>query len=106
MDYLFSEQKIDQSQGDKKKINDGFSVMAEQQQALENAKNTQIRTFRLETVTIDTLSGQPLLTKMWVTDEQLQTSQKKEKDGFKCEYCDKIFDKRQKMLLHSRFHNK
>jgi hypothetical protein len=106
MDVPSSLQKADASSADKKKIAEGTSVISEQQQALEEAKKATLRTFRLETVTIDTLSGQPLVTKMWVTDNEHLKTQKKEKEIYKCEYCEKTFDKRQKMLLHSRFHNK
>ncbi|ELA41308.1 uncharacterized protein VICG_01681 [Vittaforma corneae ATCC 50505] len=106
MDLSASLQKCEQSQGDKKRTNEGVSVILEQQKAVEEAMNAPLRRFRLEPVSIDTLSGQPLVTKMWVTDEAYLKTQKKEKEVYKCEVCNKTFDKRQKMLLHARFHTK
>lgn len=106
MDPSPSLQKCEQSQGDKKKANEGVSVISEQQKAVREAMNAPLRRFRLEPVSIDTLSGQPLVTKMWVTDETYVKVQKKEKETYKCEVCAKTFDKRQKMLLHARFHTK
>lgn len=97
--------KSEQSQ-DRKKVNEAASVIAEQQKAAEASRAMPLRTFRLETVTIDTISGQPLVTKMWATNEEQQRVQKKEKEIYKCEFCEKTFDKRQKMLLHARFHIK
>ncbi|KAM0680017.1 hypothetical protein GINT2_001704 [Glugoides intestinalis] len=106
MDFITSQQKSDQSQIDKKKASDGYSVILEQQKAVSEAMKGIIRPFRLETVFIDTLSGQPLMTKMWVSTEIYTKREKRAKEHYKCEHCGKIFDKRQKMLLHSRFHGK
>lgn len=106
MDLQSSPQKNEQSQTDKKKSNEGQTVIIEQQNAVKLAKKGTLRRFKLETVTMDTLSGNPLVTKMWVTDDEYVKTQKREKEIYRCEFCDKEFDKRQKMLLHSRFHNK
>lgn len=106
MDFIASQQKNEQSQIDKKKANEGYSVLAEQQKAVSEAMNGIIRPFRHEMVCIDTLSGQPLMTRMWVSTEIYTKREKREKEHYKCEHCGKIFDKRQKMLLHSRFHGK
>lgn len=104
MDIPSSQQRNEQNSVEKKKTNDGFNVLADQMKAVEEAKAFPLRKFRLETVTIDTVSGEPLYTKMWVTDQEFVKMNKKEKELYKCEICDKAFDKRQKMLLHARFH--
>lgn len=105
MDIPSSQQKNEQSSVEKKKLNDGFNVLADQMKAVEEIKDFPLRKFKLETVCIDTVSGEPLFTKMWITDQEfVKTNTKKEKDIYKCEICDKTFDKRQKMLLHARFH--
>ena len=91
---------------EKKRINDGVSVILDQMKAVEGYKLVPLRKFRLETVCIDTLTNTPLYTKMWVTEDEFVKGDEKEKESYKCEICEKSFDKRQKMLLHQRFHKK
>ena len=104
IDIPSSQQRNEQNSGEKKKLNDGFNVIIDQIKAIDELKQVPLRNFRLETISIDTLSGEPLYTKMWVTDQEFVKSSKREKEVYKCEICDKAFDKRQKMLLHARFH--
>lgn len=106
MEFPSSQQRNEQSAIEKKKINDGFNVLKEQMKAVEEIKMAPLRKFRLEVVSIETLSGEPLLTEMWVTDDEFIKGSTKEKEVYKCEICEKAFDKRQKMLLHARFHRK
>ncbi len=75
---------------------------------LENTQSSNkllSRTFKLEDVEIETLYGEKILVKMWVSNNKLcENTIKVHTEIFKCEKCSKEFDRRQKMLLHSRFH--
>jgi hypothetical protein len=89
---------------EKKKFNDGATVINDQMKAIEELKKLPVRKFRLEKVAIDTLSGKSLYTKMWVTDEEFFKKGEKEKESFKCEICEKEFDKKSKLTFHMRYH--
>lgn len=105
MDIPSSQPRNESAVTDKRRANDGSNVVQEQQQAASRAGDYRIRSFRQANVTIETLSGEKLVTRMWVSDEEpVGVAQKKVAETFKCEVCSKEFDKRQKMLLHARFH--
>lgn len=106
MDTTSSPQKIENSSAERRRASEDISVLSEQIKAIERLKGVPVRHFRLESVMIDTVSGEPLTAKMWVTEDEPPRPLKKEKERFECEFCHKVFDKRHKMLLHARFHNK
>lgn len=106
MEFNSSQPKNYSATCEKKKINEEISVIAEQTRIIEKLKNKPIRKFKQEIVSIETISGEPLTTKMWVAEEPLSEFSRKEKELFECEICQKKFDKKQKMLLHARFHSK
>lgn len=106
MTTALSPQNVGDSPAEKKKASEEISVLSEQANAVKRLMGIPIRRFRLENVVIDTVSGEPLMAKMWVTEDEPPKLLKKEKKIFECDFCHKTFDKRHKMLLHARFHNK
>lgn len=87
-----------------KRGNEGAAVIKEQKKAIDELKHCKIRNFRLENIEIKTIYDEKLFTKMWVSDEEPAVYQERIAEIFKCEICNREFDKRQKMLLHARFH--
>ncbi|KAI4291489.1 hypothetical protein PAPHI01_0763 [Pancytospora philotis] len=94
----------DEGQNERRKLAEGMGAVAEQMQAAKKAAEGKIRYFRWENVEIKTLTGAPLWTRMWVSDEDPVTVVAKAPEVFKCDVCAKEFDKKQKLLLHARFH--
>lgn len=88
---------------DKKKIPDDISLKTAQMNAIIDQKNIKTRKFKHETVTIETIFGTTLETKMWTTDEEYKST--KEREVLECEICGKKFDKIQKLNEHLNIHN-
>lgn len=84
--------------------NEETSVEKEQSNAVSKMKDYKVRRFRQETVVIETIGRTPLYTKLWITDENLATTSRKEEEAFKCLICTKKFDKKQKLISHQRIH--
>lgn len=104
MDIQSSQKGNDDNPSDKRKASDGTNVIQEQQKAVQRAMDYKIRSFRHEDVVIETSSGGAFTTKMWVSNEEPVGVAAKVAEVFKCQVCSKEFDKKQKLLLHARFH--
>lgn len=96
--------QLEEGAVEKRKTAEGMSTMYEQQRAAARAKEGRIRSFRWEPVEIKTVNGVSFLTRMWVSDEEPAGITAKIAECFACEVCSKVFDKKQKLLLHARFH--
>jgi len=106
MEAPSSQSKIEEEVNDKRRHVEAFELIAKQQKAAAEAGEYSIRTFRKEFVRIKTISGEELVTGMWVSDSPSVGIRPKDVEVFVCKECGKEFDKRQKMLLHARYHNK
>lgn len=106
MDITSSPQKTENSLAERKRTGEDISVLSEQIKAVEHLRSIPVRHFSLKLVEIDTVSGEPVTVKMWVTEDDPPKPSKRERETFECGFCHKIFDRRHKMLLHARFHNK
>ncbi|KAI5148247.1 hypothetical protein ENBRE01_0207 [Enteropsectra breve] len=89
---------------EKRKVMDSSAMINEQHEAAMKYRNMEVRKYREEIVEIETSSGEILKTKMWVTEGKPKADAKKEIEIFVCDVCKKEFDKRQKLLLHARYH--
>jgi hypothetical protein len=104
MNVKFSQAENDEAPTERRKLAEGMGVIMEQQRCVQKAMDYRIRSFRYEDVQIETLDGQLLTAKMWVSDKEPNGIATKIQEVFKCDVCSKEFDKKQKLLLHARFH--
>lgn len=104
MDLQSSQPCSESVAADRRRTGDESAVMREQHRAAEKAGSCSTRSFRREEVVIETVHGERLRTRMWVSDQEPTGVAQKVADVFRCEVCGKEFDKKQKMLLHARFH--
>lgn len=108
MEFNSSQPKNNDSTSmERKRSSDSPNILEEQRAALAPLMGIEVRRFRRENVSIPSISGETIIKSIWATDcEPSAPLPTAASETFKCETCGKEFDKRQKLLLHSRFHKK
>lgn len=85
------------------------NALIQQNAAFKEYIPLNVRKFRMEEVSIDTIGGAPLVLKVWVSDEKSKVVNKKkpkEPVMLECDICKRSFDERRKLLIHKKCHNR
>ena len=91
---------------ERRRQGEGVNVIQAQRKAVEEAAGCDMRRFKPGTAALTNAYGEKISVDVWVSDKPPLGPQARARvrEMFKCEVCGKEFDKKQKMLLHSRFH--